>query len=124
MIGIGTDIVQIERVEAVWRRQGEQFVNRILTPAERAECDEAPQPWRYLAKRFAAKEAIAKCFATGIGKDLSWQDMTIERNAAGAPVVALSDAGQALAKSKGGREVLLSISDEQEYAVAFAVLVP
>ena len=58
MIGIGTDIVQIERVEAVWRRQGERFVNRVLTPAERAECEQATQPWRYLAKRFAAKEAI------------------------------------------------------------------
>ncbi|MEM1403979.1 MAG: holo-ACP synthase [Pseudomonadota bacterium] len=124
MIGIGTDIVQIERVEAVWRRQGERFVNRILTPPERVECDQAHQPWRYLAKRFAAKEAIAKCFSTGIGKDLSWQDMTIERSGSGAPVVVLSATGRELAATKGGREVLLSISDEQEYAVAFAVLVP
>jgi len=122
MIGIGTDIVEIDRVEAVWRRHGGRFEQRILTPDEILLCREKVQPWRYLAKRFAAKEAIAKSMGTGIGVDLSWQDIELRATPAGAPVVHLSLRGSALAEKKGGSQVILSLSDERAYAVAFAVL--
>ena len=122
MIGIGTDIVEVQRVEAVWHRHGERFSDRILTPGERQILREQAQPWRYLAKRFAAKEAIAKCLGTGIGVQLSWQDMEVQRDAQGAPLVQLTPRGSALAMSRGGTRVLLSIADEHAYAVAFAVL--
>ncbi|MDP5069510.1 MAG: holo-ACP synthase [Congregibacter sp.] len=122
MIGIGTDIVEIERVEAVWRRHGARFEQRILTPCERQRCAASPYPWRYLAKRFAAKEAIAKSMGTGVGEHLSWQDIELRSAESGAPVVHLSPRGSALALEKGGTRVLLSLSDERAYAVAFAVL--
>lgn len=122
MIGIGTDIVAILRVEAVWRRQGPRFVRRILTPQERRSCAMQREPWRFLAKRFAAKEAIAKAMGTGIGAELSWQDIEIEKTAKGAPQVMLTPRAQALAERRGASRVLLSLSDEQAYAVAFAVL--
>ena len=122
MIGVGTDIVEIARVEAVWRRQGERFTQRILTPSEVQTMHTLNEPWRYLAKRFAAKEAIAKCFGTGIGAKFGWQDVTISNGEEGAPVACLSAAADSLAQSLGGSRVLLSIADEKHYAVAFAVL--
>jgi holo-[acyl-carrier protein] synthase len=124
VIGIGTDIVEIVRIEQVWRRHGDRFVTRILTPEERRDLAAQQQPWRYLAKRFAAKEAVAKSLGTGIGIHLSWQDIDIQRSAAGAPLVHLSPRGSALAASLGGKQVLLTLSDERAYAVAFAVLLP
>jgi holo-[acyl-carrier protein] synthase len=124
VIGIGTDIVEIARVEQVWRRHGDRFVTRILSPVERQEFSAQQQPWRYLAKRFAAKEAVAKSLGTGIGIHLSWQDIHIRRSEAGAPLVQLSPRGGALALSLGGTQVLLTLSDERAYAVAFAVLLP
>jgi holo-[acyl-carrier protein] synthase len=122
VIGIGTDIVEVARVESVWRRHPERFRRRILTADERQECDRAPEPWRYIAKRYAAKEAIAKAFGTGIGRELGFQDITIARQASGAPRVNLSTEAAALLARRGGREVLVSISDERLYAVAFAVM--
>lgn len=124
MIGIGTDIIEIERVEAVWHRQGQRFANRILSPRELEVLRDKLEPWRYLAKRFAAKEAIAKALGTGIGVSLSWQDITVINSAQGVPEVHLSARGQAVAQKSGGARVLLSISDEKHYAVAFAALLP
>lgn len=123
MIAVGTDIIAVERVEEVWRRHGPRFARRVLTPAERQRCEAAAMPWRYLAKRFAAKEAIAKCLGCGIGVRLSFQDIHIERNSAGAPVVELNERALRVAAELGGSRVLLSISDERDYAVAFAALV-
>lgn len=123
MIGVGTDIIEIDRVRAVYERHGMRFAERILVAAERETMAATNTPWRYLAKRFAAKEAIAKCLGTGIGRDLGWQDMSIGRDGAGAPLVQLSPRGSALARSRGGSQVLISIADERAYAVAFAVLV-
>ena len=122
MIGIGTDIVDVARIETVWRRHPERFQRRILTASERQECARAPDPWRFIAKRFAAKEAIAKAFGTGIGGELGFQDITIAREASGAPRVDLSPEASGLLARRGGREVLVSISDERAYAVAFAMV--
>lgn len=122
MIGIGTDIVEVHRVELVWKRHGARFEARILTPTEVLVCQGKEQPWRFLAKRFAAKEAIAKSIGTGIGVSLSWQDIELRSNGSGAPEVFLSPRGLAVAEKKGGAKVMLSLSDERAYAVAFAVL--
>jgi len=122
MIGIGTDIVEIERVQRIWERHGQRFSRRILTPDELAACAGVAQPSRFLAKRFAAKEAVSKCLGTGIGLHLSWQDIELQRDPSGAPLVQLSPRAGALAASRGGSRVMLSLSDERAYAVAFAVL--
>lgn len=123
MIAIGTDIVATARVEESWARFGRRFAERILTVDERERCYGCARPGRFLAKRFAAKEALAKALGCGIGVHLSWQDLQVDSSAAGAPLVQLSPRAQALAESLGGQRMLLSIADEQEYAVAFAALV-
>ena len=122
MIGIGTDILRVARVEEVVARQGDRFVSRILTPTEQEEFHASGQPHRLLAKRFAAKEAVAKALGTGIGRGVSWQDIQIEHNGDGAPLVRLSGGALATAQQRGAGRVELSLADETDYVVAFAVL--
>ena len=122
MIGIGTDILRIDRIDQVVSRQGRRFVERILTEEERREYRDSPQANRLLAKRFAAKEAVAKALGTGIGRGVSWQDIRIGHDGHGAPLVLLSGGAEQVARDKGGSHVALSIADELEYVVAFAVL--
>ncbi|MEM8560788.1 MAG: holo-ACP synthase [Pseudomonadota bacterium] len=122
MISIGTDILQVSRVEQVLKRQGERFMERILTPSERKEYSSSAKPERLLAKRFAAKEAVAKALGTGIGRGVGWQDITVAHDQQGAPRIILSGGALDVASRLGGTRVEISISDEAEYVVAFAVL--
>jgi len=122
MIAIGTDILRIARVEDVVGRLGNRFVSRILTPLEQEEYRLSQVPHRLLAKRFAAKEAIAKALGTGIGRGVSWQDITIGHDDKGAPQVHLTGGALAVATKRGGRRVELSLADEVDYVVAFAIL--
>jgi len=122
MIGLGTDILHTPRLKPVLDRQGERFVRRILTPEEFSQYQQSKQPVRLLAKRFAAKEAVAKALGTGIGRGVSWQDIHIRHNQSGAPLVELSGGAQQRAQELGGSEVLISLADEQDYVIAFAAL--
>ncbi|MCR9104035.1 MAG: holo-ACP synthase [Gammaproteobacteria bacterium] len=124
MIRVGTDIVQFSRIDAVLERQGLRFVQRILTPSEQLEFAHSSQGGRLLAKRFAAKEAVAKALGTGIGRGVSWQHIEIQHDERGGPLVRLSGGAREVANSHGCSAVALSIADELEYAVAFAVLSP
>ena len=105
---MGTDILKIERVDEVMARLGEKFMQRILTEQEQAEYRASTQGNRLLAKRFAAKEAVAKALGTGIGRGVSWQDIQIEHDDNGAPLVSLSwwcpPRGRGARRSAGGPE--------------------
>ncbi|HCM06207.1 MAG TPA: holo-ACP synthase [Oceanospirillales bacterium] len=120
--GIGTDLLDQRRVSSVFDKQGERFAQRILTVDELAVWASRDQSINYLAKRFAAKEAVAKALGTGIAKGIGFQQMEISSDDAGKPVVALT--GQALIRAKelGGGQVMLSLSDEGDMILAFAVL--
>ena len=121
IIGIGTDLVLVSRIQAVLGRQGERFAARILTPAELQRFSSHSQPVRYLAKRYAAKEAILKALGTGLAKGMSWQHMQIDNDAQGAPRVTLSGTALERLQQGGGGRMLLSLSDEREQALAFAL---
>ncbi|MCE9685318.1 MULTISPECIES: holo-ACP synthase [Shewanella] len=122
IVGLGTDIVEIERIEAQLARGGDKLAKRVLTEAELAIYHGMGQPGRYLAKRFAAKEAAAKALGTGIGRGVSFQHIHIGNNADGAPTISFSDG--ALARMQVLRAVVghVSIADEQRYAVATVIL--
>ncbi len=122
MIAVGTDILKVERIEQVVDRLGDKFVRRILTESEQAEYRASKQSNRLLAKRFAAKEAVAKALGTGIGRGVSWQDIQIEHDSNGAPLVRLRGGASEVAARRGGARVELSLADEVDYVVAFAVL--
>lgn len=110
IIGIGTDICRIERIEQGLARFGERFLTRVLTPRER----EGHWGARQLARRWAMKEAVAKATGWGIGGKLSFQDIEIMRDDLGKPVCTL--------KGFEDCHVLVSASDDGAYASGFAVI--
>lgn len=120
--GIGTDIVSTGRIAAAWARHGETFAKRILAPQEWAGFVVASQPARFLAKRFAAKEAFAKALGTGIRAPATWHNIRITHDELGKPMLGFN--GELL--DLLARHAIcchhLSISDEKEMAAAFVIL--
>jgi holo-[acyl-carrier protein] synthase len=122
ILGVGIDIIEVDRVAASYKRFGERFLNRILLAEEIAYCLTHKNPAPFLAARFAAKEAISKAFGTGIGAQLGWQDIEIRRKESGEPFVVLHGKGGELFKARGAQRLLVSISHTQNYAAVVAVL--
>ncbi|RCU51863.1 holo-ACP synthase [Corallincola holothuriorum] len=122
VVGLGTDIVEVERIESALARSGQRFAERILTAVEMERFLQTSQQARFLAKRFAAKEAAAKALGTGIAAGVSFQNMHIGNNAAGKPELTLTGAALAQAERLGGTHWLLSISDERHFAVATVLI--
>lgn len=120
--GIGTDIVEVARIADALERFGERFRRRVLTGAERRDFADIESEARWFAKRYAAKEAVAKAFGTGIGGQLSFQDIVVGREESGRPLLSFRGDGAALAARLGVTRAHLSLSDEREFALAFVVL--
>jgi len=121
IIGIGTDIVDVDRIAKVYLRQGQAFVNRLLSTEERSELDTQHYPERFLAKRWALKEAVSKALGTGIAQGVCFKDMTIGHKSSGQPFLQL--AGKTLEKAKelGITDWSISVSDEKHHTVAFVI---
>ncbi|HUG03886.1 MAG TPA: holo-ACP synthase [Steroidobacteraceae bacterium] len=122
IFGIGTDVVKIERVAAVYERFGRHFVERLLLPEERAVFDADQRPARFLAMRFAAKEAIVKALGTGFGHGVWIRDVGFLANAWGRPEVRFSPRGRAVANQLGAGDGHVSLTDEAGLVVAVAIL--
>src|SRR3974390_2613885 len=122
ILGVGIDIIEVNRIEASHQKFGERFLNRILHPNEVNYCRSHRGPGPFLAARFAAKEAISKAFGTGIGAQLAWHDMEVGRKESGEPFVILHEKGKALLKQRGARHVLISLSHTSAHATAVAIL--
>ncbi|MCE7599544.1 holo-ACP synthase [Vibrio fluvialis] len=122
IVGLGTDIAEIERIEKALARSGRAFAERILTPQELTQFDGLKQQGRYLAKRFAAKEAASKALGTGIAHGVSFQDFAISNDDNGKPLLSLSGKAAELARRSQVASVHLTISDERHYAVATVIL--
>jgi len=119
--GIGTDLLKIERVEKALARS-DKFARRILTEQEYTDFEKSTQPARFVAKKFAAKEAIVKALGTGIGNGVGWQHINISKDALGKPLVSLSEGALARAQLLNATHYFLSYSDEKDYIVAMAVI--
>lgn len=115
--GVGTDICDIRRIAKVYGKYGEKFVRKLLTAEEYPKNGKITPS--FLAKRFAAKEAVVKALGVAFTDGLFLKDVMIIKNDLGAPYVNLS----AKAKARVGNDVLihLSLSDEKDYALAFAI---
>ena len=122
LIGIGTDIIQIDRIRNSMERHGIAFAKRILHPNELVIFAERNNDIAYLAKRFAAKEALAKALGTGIAQGVAFVDIETNNNQQGKPELLLHGKTQAKADELGVKKSHLSLSDEKEYAVAYVVL--
>jgi holo-[acyl-carrier protein] synthase len=123
LLGLGCDIIEVERVRGVIARQGERFLQRVFTEEERAYCMSRAHPHKHLAARFAAKEAVSKCFTTGIGAELGWKSVWVHSGVRSQPIVRLDEKGEALLRRVGATHVLLSLSHTEGLAMAVAALV-
>jgi holo-[acyl-carrier protein] synthase len=131
IIGLGSDIINIERIEALLNKSGDKFKQRTFTAHEieaslRYDADNKKSIAGHFAKRFVAKEAFAKAVGTGFGKYLSFSDIGIENNEAGKPLIILNERAQKLAKSLAGEEkhvvCHVSLSDDYPYALAVVII--
>lgn len=122
IFGIGTDIVEVSRIEEALQRHGDAFARRILTDEEYTEFLQSHTQARFLAKRFAAKEAFAKALGTGIRAPATMQNIGVSHDGLGKPVLMLAPVLQALVAEKRITNQHVSISDEKALAVAFVVL--
>jgi holo-[acyl-carrier protein] synthase len=123
LLGLGCDVIEVARVKGVVERQGERFLQRIFTDEERAYCFGMARPYPHLAARFAAKEAVSKCFTTGIGAALGWRSVSVRRGARGEPIAVLDEKGRALLGQVGATGVLVTLSHTGTHAMAVAALI-
>ncbi len=119
--GIGIDVVEVDRIEAAIERQGEAFLARLFTEAERKYCERQSRPAMHFAARFAAKEAVSKAFGTGIGGQASWLDMEVLRVESGAPKMLFHGNAAEFLITEGISEVQISLTHARDYAAANAV---
>jgi holo-[acyl-carrier protein] synthase len=126
IIGIGSDLSDIRRIEASLERFGQRFTHRCFTEIERARSERKPDRAASYAKRFAAKEACAKALGTGMRRGVFWRDMGVVNMRSGQPTMALTGGAAArLAEiiPAGARPVIhLSLTDDHPYAQAFVII--
>ena len=122
IFGIGTDILQLERIENTYAKFGDRFVNHLLMPEEHAQLTRTARPVRFLAMRFAAKEAIVKAMGTGFAHGVWIRDVGVVQNAWGKPDVVYSPRGDLVRRRLGVGEGHITLSDEAGLIVAVAVL--
>ena len=122
IFGVGTDIVEFARVQATYERFGEHFVQRILMPEEIELFRRSKQPARFLAMRFAGKEATVKAMGTGFAHGVWLRDVGILNNPGGRPIVAWSERGARVRDRLGIGEGHVSLSDDAGLVMAFAVV--
>ena len=121
IVGLGTDVVEIARI-ARQLDKSQRLAERVLTPTEMFTFSAHTFPERFLAKRFAAKEAAVKALGTGIGNGVSFQDVEVVNLASGQPTLVFSGKFAELCEKQDVSRSFISISDEQHYAMATVVL--
>ncbi|MGL4487347.1 MAG: holo-ACP synthase [Yersinia sp. (in: enterobacteria)] len=122
ILGLGTDIVEISRIEAVVKRSGERLAQRILSPLELQHYQRHQQPIRFLAKRFAVKEAAAKAFGTGIRNGLAFNQFEVVNDELGKPTLRLHQRAAELAVELGVKSLHVTLADERRYACATVII--
>jgi holo-[acyl-carrier protein] synthase len=121
ILGLGTDLVAIGRVEEVLSRHRGRFLDRVFTPAEQADCLSRARPARHLAARLAAKEAAMKALGTGWGLGVRWQDVEVDSGVSTPPTLRLTGVAKERAEACGIRQALVSLSHDGDYAIAVVV---
>ena len=122
IFGIGTDIVEVARIEASLTQFGDAFAKRVLAGAELPNYHASKIKARFLAKRFAAKEAFSKALGTGLRAPATFQNIAVSHDDLGKPILVLAPELQAFLTKKNIQNMHISISDEKNLAAAFVVL--
>lgn len=122
IFGVGTDMVEVSRVARLWESYGERFAQRILMPEEMTLFRRSRQPVRFLAMRFAAKEAVVKALGTGFRHGMWVRDTGSVPDPRGRPLVIFSERGRDVCRALGAGRAHVSLTDEAGMVLAFAVM--
>lgn len=122
VLGIGVDMVEVERIQHSLDRFGERFMKRVFTDSEIAYCLSMKFSARHFAARFAAKEAVSKAFGTGIGKAMGWRDIDVRKKPSGEPFLVFSGPAKELTERRGVQTALITLSHTEHHAMATIVL--
>ena len=123
LIGLGCDLIEVERIRGVLAKHGDRFLKRIFTEEEQAYCNSVKYSHKHYAARWAAKEAVSKCFTTGIGEHLDWTSISVYHGSRKEPLVRLDAKATALLAEIGATHVWLTLSHTETHAMAVAALV-
>jgi len=121
IIGIGTDLVEIDRFRSALRRHGERLLRKVFTEEERCYCESRMNRLAHYTARFAGKEAVLKALGTGWSGGIAWTDVNIAHRQGGGTEVRLSGVAARVAERRKVRSVHLSLSHTDRYASAFAL---
>jgi holo-[acyl-carrier protein] synthase len=122
VVGVGTDLIEIARIEQSIRRFGERFLRRVYTQREIAYCQRKKNAAESFAARFAAKEAGAKALGTGISRGVNWLELEVAREMSGKPRLELSGRAAEMAKALGVTRTSLSLTHSRDVALAVVVM--
>ena len=123
VVGVGIDQIEVSRIRDSVDKHGDHFLKKIFSENEQSYCKDKADPAPYLAARFAAKEAVAKAFGTGFGKEFGWLDSEIIHGDAGEPILSFTPRATELLKSKGAEKALISLTHLEAVASAIVILV-
>lgn len=123
LIGLGCDIIDVERIRSAIDKHGERFLKRVYTDEERVYCDGVKYSHKHYAARWAAKEAVSKAFTTGIGPHLDWTSVSVYHGERHQPLVRLDAKAAALLAEVGATHIWLTLSHIDTHAMAVAALV-
>ena len=123
LIGLGCDLIEVDRIHKVLEKHGDRFLKRVFTDEEKAYCSSVKHPHKHYAARWAAKEAVSKCFTTGIGSHLDWTSVSVYHGSRKEPLVRLDEKATALLHEVGATHVWLTLSHTETHAMAVAALV-
>ncbi|MDR1457332.1 MAG: holo-ACP synthase [Puniceicoccales bacterium] len=122
-ISLGTDIVEVERIDRLIQKYGNTFLFKIFNDLEIAYCQQTARPANSFAARFATKEAFSKALGTGIGKNVGWKDISVGKKSSGEPYIILSEKGKGKIKALGISSMKVSISHTKTLAQAVVMLI-
>src|SRR5512142_458501 len=122
IFGIGVDVLEARRIARTLEKFGSRFINHLLLPEEKAQLTRTRRPERFIAMRFAAKEAIVKAMGTGFAHGVWIRDVGVVQNSWGKPEVVFSERGERVRRGLGVGDAHVTLSDERGLVVAVAVL--
>ncbi len=121
ILAIGVDTIEIRRIRELIDRHRDRFLERVFSAAEQGYCNSRSKPAESFAARYAAKEAVMKCLGSGWADGVGFTQIEVQRQAAGAVAIALHGRAAVLAQEQGIRIIHLSLSHDQDRAIAFAI---
>lgn len=121
IVGTGIDIIEIDRIKNSIQKYSDRFKKKIFTQKEIEYCDSQAEPAKHFAARFSVKEAVLKCFGTGISGGILWKDIEVDKLESGQPILNLYGKGGEIFDQLNLKHIHISITHDKSYAVAHAI---